>query len=107
MRMHALAVTLAALSISMSMNAAPLPDASAKQAQLKQLFADEWEYELRDSPELATSIGDYRYNDRWSDASLAHVQEQKRDLQQWLTKLEAFDPAGLNEQEQLSLQLRI
>jgi uncharacterized protein (DUF885 family) len=78
-----------------------------KKAQIKQLFADEWEYELRESPELATSIGDYRYNDRWSDASLAHVQVQKRDLQGWLDKFQKFDPSGLDEQDTLSLQLMV
>ena len=78
-----------------------------KKAQLKQLFADEWEYELRESPELATSIGDYRYNDRWSDSSLAHVQVQKRDLQGWLEKFEKFDASGLDEQDSLSLQLMV
>jgi uncharacterized protein (DUF885 family) len=76
-------------------------------AQLKQLLADEWEYELRESPELATSIGDYRYNDRWSDSSLAHVQQQKRDMQQWLAKFEALDGGGFSEQEKLSQQLMV
>jgi uncharacterized protein (DUF885 family) len=73
--------------------------------QLKELLGAEWEYELRESPELATSIGDYRYNDRWSDSSLAHEQQQKRDLQQWLGKFQALDSAGLNEQDRLSLQV--
>src|SRR6266498_150766 len=82
-------------------------DTSGKPAQLKQLLAAEWEYELRESPEFATSIGDYRYNDRWGDASLAHIQPQKRDLQRWLTKFQAFDPAGLNEQDKLSLQIMV
>ena len=76
-------------------------------AQLKQLLADEWEYELRESPELATSIGDYRYNDRSSDLSLAHVRQQKRDMQQWLAKFEALDVASLSEQEKLSQQLMV
>src|SRR5579864_2798360 len=71
-------------------------------AQLKQLLADEWEYELRESPELATSIGDYRYNDRWGDSSLAHVQQEKHDMQQWLMKFEALDGSGFSEQEKLS-----
>ena len=78
-----------------------------QQAQLKQLLAAEWEYELRESPELATSIGDHRYNDRWSDSSLAHVQQQKRDLQEWLGKFHALDSAGLNEQDRLSLQVML
>ncbi len=79
----------------------------ARRAQFKQLLADEWEYELRESPEEATAIGDYRYNDRWSDASLTHVQEQKKDIQQWLARLEALDVAGFPEQERLSHTLMV
>ena len=70
-------VTVSILFMTLPLVSAPdLPD---QKAQLKQLLADEWEYELRESPELATSIGDYRYNDRWSDGSLAHVQQQKQE----------------------------
>ena len=83
------------------------PDLGDRKAQLKQLFADEWEYELRESPELATSIGDYRYNDHWSDGSLAHVQQEKRDLERWLAKFQAIDSTGVDEQDKLSLQLMV
>jgi len=76
-------------------------------AKLKQLLADEWEYELRENPELATSLGDYRYNDRWSDASLAHVQQERKGLEEWLTKFEGVDVSGLSEQEKLSQQLMV
>ena len=48
--------------------------------EFKQLVADEWEYEMRETPELATIVGDYRYNDRWSNLSLAHVTRQTRVL---------------------------
>src|SRR5947199_9940261 len=37
--------------------------------QLLSLLDEEWQYELRSSPELATSIGDNRYNDRLGDVS--------------------------------------
>ena len=95
------------LTLLIAMPLIAVSETANKKAQLKQLFANEWEYELRESPELATSIGDYRYNDRWSDSSLAHVQVQKRDLQGWLDKFEKFDPSGLDEQDTLSLQLMV
>lgn len=78
-----------------------------RRSQFKQLLADEWEYTLRDRPELATSIGDYRYNDRWSDLSLARVQQRKRDVQDWLAKFEAVNSSGFSEQEQLSERLMV
>ena len=79
----------------------------ARRAQLKQLLADEWEYELKESPERATSIGDYRNNDRWSDASLVHIQQQKKDMQQWLSKFDAVDTTGFPEQEKLNQRLMV
>src|SRR5713101_7678172 len=89
---------------------AKVPDAKlidARRQELKQLLADEWEYELRESPELGTIIGDYRYNDRWSDVSPAHVARQKQDFQKWLTRFEAIDPTGFPEQEKLNQSLMV
>jgi uncharacterized protein (DUF885 family) len=88
--------------------AAPLPSAPGqgnlnfRRQQLKQLIADEWEYELRETPELATVIGDYRYNDRWSDASLAAIPQHKQEDQKWLSQFQAIDTQGLLEQEKLN-----
>jgi uncharacterized protein (DUF885 family) len=79
----------------------------SRRAQINQLLKDEWEYELKESPERATVYGDYRYNDRWSDDSLAHVRQQKRDLQEWLSKFEAVDTAGFTEQEKLNQSLMV
>ena len=81
------------------------PNLDARRAQLNQLLKDEWEYELKESPERATVIGDYRYNDRWSDNSLAHVQQVKHDIQDWLSKFESLQVAGFSEQEKLSQSL--
>ena len=41
----------------------------ARRAELNRLLAEEWEYSLRTQPELATQVGDDRYNDRLSDFS--------------------------------------
>lgn len=79
----------------------------ARRAAFNQLLADEWEYEMRESPESATEVGDYRYNDRWSDYSIAHQLQQKKDAQEWLAKFQAVDTAGFSEQEKLSAQLMI
>jgi len=79
----------------------------ARRQQLKQLVADEWEYELRESPELATVIGDYRYNDRWSDSSLAHIAQQTKDTQEWVARFEKVDTTGLPEQEKLNQSLMV
>src|SRR5260370_40569556 len=74
----------------------------ARRKALKQLLADEWEYELRENPEMATIIGDYRYNDRWSDFSLAHIRQQKRDMEKWLARFAVIDARGFPGQEKLN-----
>jgi uncharacterized protein (DUF885 family) len=82
-------------------------DLETRRKELNQLIADEWEYEMRESPEFATAVGDYRYNDKWSDASLAHVPQQRAALQKWASRFEAVDTAGFPEQEKLSQILMV
>ena len=82
-------------------------DVNARRKELNRLLAEEWEYEMRESPEFATVIGDYRYNDLWSDNSLAHVRQQRADLRGWLSRFEATDTAGFPEQERLNQVLMV
>jgi uncharacterized protein (DUF885 family) len=78
-----------------------------RRKELKQLIADEWDYEMRESPESATVLGDYRYNDRWSDNSLAHIQQQKEAIGKWLERFNAIDTSGFPEQEKLNQSLML
>jgi len=94
-------------SLASSVHGRDAQSLDARRQQLTKLIADEWEYELRESPELATVIGDYRYNDRWSDGSLAHVAQTKKDLQSWLARFEAVDITGFPEQEKLNQSLMV
>ncbi|HEY4054594.1 MAG TPA: DUF885 family protein, partial [Terriglobales bacterium] len=80
---------------------------SARRTQFTQLLADEWEYQMRESPEYATQVGDNRYNDRWSDYSFEHQLQQGRDAQQWLARFQAVNTAGFSEQEKLSATLMV
>jgi len=95
---------LAITSFAHGKDLKPLDD---RRKELKQLIADEWEYEMRESPESATALGDYRYNDRWSDSSLAHIQQQKEDIAKWLTRFNAIDTTGFPEQEKLNQSLMV
>ncbi len=42
---------------------------ASRRAHLKAALEEEWEYQLRTYPELATAVGDNRYNNRLSDYS--------------------------------------
>jgi uncharacterized protein (DUF885 family) len=84
-----------------------MEDLEERRERLKTAIAEEWEYELRESPEFATMIGDYRYNDHWSDLSLTHVEEHKRDLAAWLARFEAIDTTAFPERESLDHALMV
>ena len=87
--------------------AADAANLAARRQQFASLLAEEWEYEMREAPEYATAVGDYRYNDRWSDSSLSYPAKQRVDLQKWLTRFEAVDTTGFPEQEILSEKLMV
>src|ERR1700744_2181164 len=69
------------------------------------LLAEQWQHQLEASPESATTLGDLRYNDRWSDASLAHVQSERNVTQGFLKRFEAVDTQGFPDDEKLNQQL--
>ena len=71
------------------------------------LFDEEWQYELRSSPEMATSLGDNRYNDRLKDRSPEFYQSDLEARRNFLTRFEAIDPAGLSAPDGLSRELMI
>ena len=83
----------------------PAAKAAAAHTQLNALKDAFWEFSLREAPELATSLGDYRYNSLLSDHSLAHVQKIKHEYEQMLQKVQAVDAGGLSPEDQLDKQL--
>jgi uncharacterized protein (DUF885 family) len=79
----------------------------ARRNELNHLLADEWEYTLRTQPELATQVGDNRYNDRLSDFSDKAIADDLEHTRQVLTRFEAVDVTGFPEQEKLNRELML
>ncbi len=52
-------------------------------------------------PELATQVGDNRYNDRLSDFSDKAIADDLEHTRQSLTRFEAIDVTGFPEQEKI------
>ncbi len=74
---------------------------------LKSLLSEEWEYELRTSPEMATSLGDNRFNDRLDDDSPEFHQSDLKQNHEFLARFQALNPVGLSPQDALSRELMI
>ncbi len=82
-------------------------DIESRRSQLLSLFDEEWQYELRTSPEMATSLGDNRYNDRLEDLSPGSYQSELEARRKFLDRFEALNPGGLSAQDGLSRELMI
>src|SRR5579883_3149888 len=82
-------------------------DAATRVKALNALLAERWEYTLKRTPEFATILGDYRYNDQWSDISLAATQRHKKDDEAYLARFKAVDTTGFDEQDKLNQQLMV
>ena len=82
---------------------------SIKQAteseKLHNLFNDVWEWGLREFPTRATYLGDYRYNDRLTNMSLASIQRRQKKNESILSKLENLNREKLNAGDRLNYDL--
>ena len=79
----------------------------ARRAQLTAALQQQWEYELRTHPEMATYIGDNRYNDRLSDHSAASYTRELEHAKQTLQSIEAISTGGFPDQERLNKLLMV
>src|SRR6267154_6470041 len=61
------------------------------------LFEEYYQSELKAHPERATAYGDYRYNDRLDEYSLAAINGQHSDDRSFLARLEAIPTNGFSE----------
>ena len=75
--------------------------------KLHALFDADWEDTLRRSPEFATDLGDYRYNDRLTDRSIAARAEADQKVRDTLKAARAIKRDRLSREDQVSLDLFI
>jgi uncharacterized protein (DUF885 family) len=99
-----LAIPLVTIAITKTAAEAVL---EARRAQLSAALEQEWEYQLRAHPEMATYIGDNRFNDRLSDYSAKFFAEDLEHAKQTLQSIESIDTAGFPEQEKLNKILMV
>src|SRR5579863_1657809 len=94
---------LIALAVSLfAQNPKPVADRLAAQ---NALFEEQYEADLRNFPERATSYGDYRYNDKLGEYSLDAIAHRHKTDEDFLARLEAIPTTGFSDQDQLSHDL--
>ena len=69
------------------------------------LFEEFYQNNLRNSPERATSIGDYRYNGHLDDVSIAATARQHAENDAFLARLRAISTEGMGDTDRLSHDL--
>ncbi|HET9549378.1 MAG TPA: DUF885 domain-containing protein, partial [Candidatus Binatia bacterium] len=72
---------------------------------LHDFFAAEWDYQMEQHPTWASSLGDRRWNDRWSDSSLDAIYKRHNHDIATLSKLTKIDRAALSPSDQLNYDL--
>ncbi len=75
--------------------------------KLRAVADDYWEFFLRENPEFATALGEYKYNDRLTDYSLAHVEDVSAQTAALFQRARSLDTAGLSDADRLDQLLLV
>ncbi len=74
-------------------------------SELRKLFEDAWEFDLRENPLFATRVGDRRYNDKVPSVSVADYQRRHAAERAFLDRLGAIDREGLGPEDRISADI--
>ena len=69
------------------------------------LLNDAWEWQLVENPIFASSLGDRRFNDQWTDGSLEAIENRQQDQRAFLDRVIAIDASQLSSEDQLNYDL--
>jgi len=84
---------------------AQVPPANDPAKALHALFAEDWDYRMEQHPTWASSLGDRRWNDRWSDIGLDAIFKRHDHDITTLAKLTKIDRGALTPEDQLNYDL--
>jgi uncharacterized protein (DUF885 family) len=79
--------------------------AASPAESLRQLMAEEWEFELREDPLFATLTGDHRYDDRLPSVTVADELRREAANKEFLARLQAIDRSQLAATDRLDYDL--
>ncbi|HXN51861.1 MAG TPA: DUF885 domain-containing protein [Candidatus Acidoferrum sp.] len=93
------------LALAVSVFAQDLKPVADRLVAQNALFDEQYESDLRNFPSRATAYGDYRYNDKLADYSLAAIAQRNETDRTFLSRLQAIATTGFSDQDQLSHDL--
>jgi uncharacterized protein (DUF885 family) len=103
---------LAALAIVVALGPMPATPVRAQQASgadaaivARALFDESWQWTLQEFPEIATTIGDHRYDDRLADQSASALDRRRAKRAEFLARATKLDPAALSPADRVSLRV--
>jgi len=105
--MHAILTFVLLVVVTSPLFAQTPKPVAERLAEQNALFDEQYETDLKNSPERATAFGDYRYNDRLNDFSLEGIQQRHQTDESFLKRLEAISTTGFSDQDQLSHDLLV
>ena len=73
--------------------------------ELRSICDDSWDATLRENPTYATSLGDFRYNDRLVDLSDAGRAKRRALNEGFLERLRRLDSASLDENDRVTADI--
>jgi uncharacterized protein (DUF885 family) len=106
MRAQIFGLTIALFFASSSLGA-PVDSVASRLAAQNALFEEQYQSDLKSSPQTATSYGDYRYNDQLDNVSMAEAEREHSTDESFLARLKVISTEGFGEQDVLSHQLML
>ena len=74
-------------------------------ADFRALLDEHWEWTLSNSPEMASALGDRRFNQSWQDRSIDAIEQRHKQAREFLGRAYAIDRNALQDDEQLNYEL--
>ena len=93
---------IALITLLLSLSAAAYSDATR---DFESLLDEHWEWTLKSYPLFASSLGDRRFNDQWTDQSMDAIEQRHKDTREFLRRVYAIDRNALSDSNQLNYEL--
>lgn len=102
---HPVAHVFSAMLAAMLLTGFAGPAKADATSDFDTLLADFWESRMVNFPTFASSLGDRRFNDQWTDQSINAIDDRQAERREFLRRLYVIDSKALSEGNQLNYEL--